>query len=279
MRIGTGVAPGLPVAAVVTVDRAPVLAGGLGELWLAAACREEPHEASPTAARARITARRYMGPECIDWGGLRPALAKRTPMLLKNRAPAIDCRSVKPAQGLEHLKDEWIAILRWLRASEVEFVLIGAVADAIRGNAGARGPVAIVPAPYRRNLERLARALSSQHVRLRSDAQAGIENAALKLTAEKLAQQAHWMLRCGTHDIDVEGGVRAADERPGIPSYQELLYEAGRFEPESGLAVDVASPEDIEHFAHLRRTGMAPEMKITRREQVPEEPAEQRDSA
>jgi hypothetical protein len=200
-------------------------------------------------------------------------------MLLKNRAPAIDCRSVAPTHGLEHLKDEWIEILRWLRASNVQFVLIGAVADAIRGDAHASGPLAIVPAPYRRNLERLARALTSQHARLRSEAQAGVENAALKLTAEKLAQQAHWSLRCGTHDIDVEGGVRGAGERPGVPSYQELLYEAGRFEPEAGLLVDVASPEDIEHFAHLRRTGVAPEITIVRRTQVTDEHAEQRDSA
>jgi hypothetical protein len=28
--------------------------------------------------------------------------------------------------------------------------------------------------------------------------------------------------------------------------------------------VDVASPEDIEHYAHVRRTGTAPELRITR---------------
>lgn len=183
-------------------------------------------------------------------------------MLLKRSAPRIDARSVNPAHGLEHLKDEWIAILRWLRDSRVEYVLIGPVADAIRGNARAAGPVAIVPAPYRRNLERLERALSAEHVRVRADQDS--ENAALKLTAEKLAHRSHWELRCGSHDIDVEGGVRAADDGSGAPSYQELLYEAGRFEPEPGLIVEVASPEDIEHFAHLGRTGVAPEITITR---------------
>jgi hypothetical protein len=50
----------------------------------------------------------------------------------------------------------------------------------------------------------------------------------------------------------------------GTPGYQELLYEAGRYELAAGLCVDVASPEDIEHYAHLRRTGSAPEMRITR---------------
>ena len=207
-------------------------------------------------------------------------MAKRTDMLLKRSTPRIDARSVKPVHGLEHLRVEWVAILRWLRDSRVEYVLIGPVADAIRGNTRAGGPVAIVPAPYRRNLERLARALCSEHVRVRSDPDA--ENPALKLTAEKLAQRTHWELRCGAHDIDVEGGVRAADDGSGAPSYQELLYEAGRFEPEPGLTVEVASPEDIEHFSHLGRTGVAPEIKITRVQPgstAPQRPHVERDSA
>jgi hypothetical protein len=204
-------------------------------------------------------------------------VAKRTDMLLKRSAPRIDARAVTPTHGLEHLQVEWIAILRWLRESRVEYVLIGPVADAIRGNTGAAGPVAIVPAPYRRNLERLAHALRSEHARVRSDQ--ATENPAVKMTAEKLAQRAHWELRCGSHDIDIESGVRAADDGSGAPSYQELLYEAGRFEPEAGLEVEVASPEYIEHFTHLGRTGVAPEIKITRRVPVQSEHAQQRDSA
>jgi hypothetical protein len=62
----------------------------------------------------------------------------------------------------------------------------------------------------------------------------------------------------GPHYLDVEGGPS------GTPGYQELLYEAHRFEPAAGLIVDVASPEDIEHYAYLRRTGEAPQMRITR---------------
>jgi hypothetical protein len=184
-------------------------------------------------------------------------------MLLKNRAPRIDCQSVKPARGLEHVRDEWIAILRWLHNNKVEFVLIGAVAESVRGNAQAAGPVAIVPAPHRRNLERLAHALTSERARLRSHDSA--ENTALKLTPERFIHRMRWELRCGTHDIDVECGVRAADDGKGVPSYQEMVYEAARFELESGFSVDVASPEDVEHFAQLRRTGVAPEIRIKRR--------------
>ena len=81
-----------------------------------------------------------------------------------------------------------------------------------------RGPVSIVPAPYRRNLERLARALDSAHACIRLDG-AGITGEAdttpTKLTAEKLARGHLWTLRCGSHDLDVEGHA------PGVPTYQE----------------------------------------------------------
>jgi hypothetical protein len=30
------------------------------------------------------------------------------------------------------------------------------------------------------------------------------------------------------------------------------------------VSVEVASPEDIEHYAHVRRTGTAPEIRIVR---------------
>lgn len=196
-------------------------------------------------------------------------------MRLMNRVPRIEHKSVKSRPGLEHLRSEWIAIARWLNANKVEYVLIGAVAEAIRGNARAKGPVAIVPAPYRRNLERLARALSAEHARERIDMDgnaAGADPVPVKLTAQKLAERTRWTLRCGAQDIDVDFGVRAAGSDHGIPSYQELLYEAGRFELDANVNVEVASPEDIQHFAHLHRTGVAPEIRITKQVRPPDQP-------
>ncbi|MGZ4173272.1 MAG: hypothetical protein ACXVQR_02225 [Solirubrobacteraceae bacterium] len=185
-------------------------------------------------------------------------------MLLKHRSPGIDSRPSNPTKGLEHLSDEWVAVLRWLHANKVEHVLIGPAAEAIRGRTDASGPVAIVPAPYGRNYDRLARALVAEHARMRLDGER--ETAALKLTAEKLARGTRWTLRCGRHDIDVERtGARGAN---GTPRYQELLYESAGFEIEPGLSVEVASPEDIEHFAHLHRTGTAPEFRVTRAERT-----------
>jgi hypothetical protein len=200
-------------------------------------------------------------------------------MLLKHRAPEINSAPVHLRQGLEHLDQGWIAILRWLNVVKLDYVVVGPVAHAIRGDVSARGPVAIVPAPYGRNFERLTNALVAQHAGLRGDrTRTGVTGSAdrsatvpVKLTAEKIARGRRWMLHFAGYDLDVEGaGKRAAGARGApdgsaqAPRYQELLYEAGRFHLAEGLSVEVASPEDLEHFSHVRRTGTAPEFRVTR---------------
>jgi hypothetical protein len=188
-------------------------------------------------------------------------------MLLRHRVPRLESQAVKASKGFEHLDERWIAVLRWLGANRVDFVLVGYVARAVRGDSRAKGPVAIVPAPYGRNLDRLARALSSAHARLRIDGASEpqspeAETMAVKVTSEKLIRGQRWTLRCGTHDLDIEG-------RPaGVPRYQELLYEAVRFELAPGVNVEVASPEDIELYDHVRRTGISPEFRVVRNSSV-----------
>ena len=177
-------------------------------------------------------------------------------MLRKRRYPQIEMRPARPAPGFEHIAGESIAVLTWLRANQVEFVLVGPVAEAVRGGAGANGPVAIVPAPYRRNYERLSRALDAANARPRQHG--GADAARAKAARNGVPGGQRWEFRTGIHFLDVEGH---SGETPG---YQELLYEAGRFELSAGLNVDVASPEDIEHYAHVRRTGVSPELRITR---------------
>jgi hypothetical protein len=217
-------------------------------------------------------------------------------MLLKHRQPGIDSSPVTLRPGLEHLEAPSAAVLRWLNANKVDYVLVGPVAHAIRGDRDARGPVAIVPAPYSRNYERLTRALVAERAGLRSDRRLTGSGAApdvvtVKLTAEKLARGRRWMLRFGGYDLDLEGAGRraagsessdgsaapaeaapssaAVDGAPppatSGPRYQELLYEAHRFTLADNLSVEVASPEDLEHFSHLRRTGTAPEFKVIRK--------------
>jgi len=182
-------------------------------------------------------------------------------MLLRHRAPSIDARPATPGPSFRHIDPGHVAVLRWLLENRVDFVLVGPVARAIRGDTAARGPVSLVPAPYGRNLDRLSRALWSAHARLRVDAgEAGIgaETVPVKMTAEKLVRPQRWTLRCGVHDLDIEG------RPPGVPRFQELLYEASRFDLAPDVAIEVASPEDIEHYEHVRRTGRSPEIKITR---------------
>ena len=184
-------------------------------------------------------------------------------MLLRNRAPSIDDVPVTPAKGYEHVPAPAIAMMRWLSAAGVDYVLVGPAARSIRGDAAARGPVAIVPAPYGRNLDRLAQALNSVQARERTHGELiGALHTApgnqLKLTADMLIRADRWALRCGDHELDIEG-------RPsGSPSYQELLYEAIRFTVSPEVSVEVAAPEDIEHYDHVRRTGVVPEITVTR---------------
>jgi hypothetical protein len=60
--------------------------------------------------------------------------------------------------------------------------------------------------------------------------------------------------------------VRPAEEGDGEPGarFQELLYEANRFQVAVGVSAEVASHEDIERYAHIARTGRNPTLRITR---------------
>ena len=198
--------------------------------------------------------------------------AKPHTMLLRRRTSRISTKPIDPSKGFEHLDQSALALLRWLKDNQVEYVLVGAVAEAVRGRGGAKGVLTIVPAPYRRNLARLATALTDAgaHVRVDGVGPGGTpDTSQINISADKLARGQRWTLSCGAHDIDIQSsggtGPKAADR---APSYQELLYEAARFEPTAGVTVEVAAPEDIEHFAHLRRTGRAPEMRISRQAKV-----------
>ncbi len=186
-------------------------------------------------------------------------------MLLRHRPPELDDAPATLAPGLEHLDQRWVAVLRWLNANKVGFVLVGPVARAIRGELGPAGAVAIVPAPYLRNYERLAAGLVAGGAALRSERPAE-PRAEQRFTAEGLARGRRWLLRVGGHELDIESsGARA---RPGATGdgvrYQELLYESARVRVAEGVSVEVAAPEDLEHYSHVRRTGVAPEFRVSR---------------
>lgn len=176
-------------------------------------------------------------------------------MLQRHRGPGIDPRPAETVKGLEHLKDEWVVVLRWLTENRVEHVVVGPAGAAIRGRADTEGAVAIVPAPYDRNLDRLARALLAAHARQRTED--GVESSPMRFSAASLAAGERWMLCCEiTYDLDIEMSPASR--------YSELLYEAARFEIEPGLTVEVASIEHLEHQAHVRLTGVEPEIRVSR---------------
>ena len=201
-------------------------------------------------------------------------------MLLRHRSPEIDTTPVTPAAGLEHLEQRWITVLRWLNSSRIDYILIGPVAHAVRGEITSRGPVGIVPAPYLRNYERLAAALTAHGAALRSEREvrAADPRDEIRLDAEKLARGRRWLLRFSDYELDVESSKVSGPSHPvhgahgsagPVPAgdgarYQELLYEATRVRVAEGVDVEVAAPEDLELYSHLRRTGVAPEFRITR---------------
>jgi hypothetical protein len=219
-------------------------------------------------------------------------------MLLRHRTPEFDTAPATLAPGLEHLDQGWVAVLRWLNTNKVDCVLVGPVAHAIRGELTARGPVAIVPAPYIRNYERLAAALVAQDATLRSErGLRGVDSRVeIKLTADKLARGRRWLLRFAGYDLDVENSStrpgtgrgphqesRGAHPQAGPPGdgarYQELLYESARYQITDGVSAEVAAPEDLELYSHMRRTGVAPEFRITRNEDAPGDRSATRDAS
>jgi hypothetical protein len=206
-------------------------------------------------------------------------------MLLKHRPPSIQSQPATLRAGFEHLDQNRVAVLRWLNDNKVDYVVVGQVARAVRGDRDARGPVAIVPAPYGRNYVRLCNALVAEHAGLRAEVgPRGLAPSStsipVKLTAEKLARGKRWLLRFGSYDLDIEADGSHPDESgagsadyPRAPRFQELLYEAARVELAEGLTVQVASPEDLEHYSHVRRTGEPPEFRVTRKAQTEHETA------
>ena len=187
-------------------------------------------------------------------------------MLRKRRYPQIEMRPARPAPGFEHIAGESIAVLDMASGQP------GRVRARRTGGGGRsrrcrrRWAGRDRPRAYRRNYERLSRALDAANARPRQHG--GAEAARAKAAPDGAPGGQRWEFRTGIHFLDVEG---RSSETPG---YQELLYEAGRFELAAGLSVDVASPEDIEHYAHVRRhrglAGAADHAKRAARARAPE---------
>jgi hypothetical protein len=131
-----------------------------------------------------------------------------------------------------------VVTLRALEEHDVEFLLVGEVAEAVHADGGFVTGVAIVPGAYTRNAERLRAALLALDARL-LDAGGGehdLRRADLRALSPCTLQTPH-------ADIEV------SFQPPGTGGYRDLFDEAVRVPLAPGVRPLVASPEDLERIA------------------------------
>jgi hypothetical protein len=133
-----------------------------------------------------------------------------------------------------------IATLAGLESSRVEFVLVGDVANAIYNHGGFVSGVAIVPASYGRNTERLANALHMLRAELGIAGRPDPRN--LDWRQMDLREIAPCSFMTTHADIDVN--FRPA----GCSGYPDLFADAARIELGPGARPHVASPEDLDRL-------------------------------
>jgi hypothetical protein len=140
-----------------------------------------------------------------------------------------------------------LATLQTLEAQDVEFVLVGDVAEAIYNNGGFVSGVAIVPGAYSRNVDRLCNAL------LELEAELGIagrpDERALDLRHADLRELSPCSFMTSRADIDLDF------EPHGTRGYRDLFDDASRIELAPGVNPLVASPADL---ARIARGSSAP---------------------
>jgi hypothetical protein len=140
-----------------------------------------------------------------------------------------------------------LATLQTLEAQDVEYVLVGDVAEAIYNNGGFVSGVAIVPGAYSRNVDRLCTALVELDAEL---AGGGPQDArVLDLRRTDLRELSPCTFQTSRADIDVDF------EPHGTRGYRDLFDDATRIELAAGVCPLVASPADL---ARIARAGAPP---------------------
>jgi hypothetical protein len=131
-----------------------------------------------------------------------------------------------------------LTTLATLQRHDVQFVLVGDVAEAIYNRGGFVSGIAIVPASYGRNVERLIAALQGL------DGELGIAgtpaNDAVDWRRTDLRDLAPCSFMTSGADVDVNF------EPAGTRGYQDLFDDASQIELAPGITPLVASPEDLE---------------------------------
>jgi hypothetical protein len=130
--------------------------------------------------------------------------------------------------------------LRTLQEHDVEFVLVGDVAEAIHDKGGFVSGVAIVPGAYGRNVERLNAALQAM------DAELGIAGTPASTDVDYRRCDLRELAPCSfiTRWVDVDLNF----EPLGTKGYRDLFDEAKHIELAAGIRPLVADRADLERI-------------------------------
>ena len=130
--------------------------------------------------------------------------------------------------------------LRTLQLHDVEFVLVGDVAEAVYNNGGFVSGVAIVPGAYGRNVERLNGALQAM------DAELGIAGTPAATPVDYRRRDLRELAPCSflTRYVDID----LSFEPLGTRGYRDLFDEARHIELAPSVNPLVAAPEDLERI-------------------------------
>jgi hypothetical protein len=136
--------------------------------------------------------------------------------------------------------------LRTLQQHDVEYVLVGDVAKAIYDHGGFVSGLAVVPASYGRNVERLNGALEAMGAEL------GIAGARAATQLDYHRMDLREIAPCSfiTRFVDVDVNF----EPPGTSGYRDLFDDASHIQLAPGVRPLVAARADLERIAR----GVAP---------------------
>ena len=127
-----------------------------------------------------------------------------------------------------------LATLQTLEAQDVEFVLVGDVAEAIYDNGGYVSGIAIVPGSYSRNVDRLCNALVELGAELATPGAPPLD-----LRRADLRELSPCTFMTTGADIDLDF------EPHGTRGYRDLFDDATRIRLAAGVNPLVASAEDL----------------------------------
>ena len=140
-----------------------------------------------------------------------------------------------------------LATLQTLEARDVEYVLVGDVAEAIYNNGGFVSGVAIVPGAYSRNVDRLCAAL--EQLDAEPEVAGQVAEHPLDLRRTDLREISPCSFLTSRADVDLDF------EPHGTRGYRDLFDDATRIELAPGISPLVASPADLARIAR----GTAPQ--------------------